>query len=180
MSQPPRPCRVLPSSIVAHARPCHGAMSWPSHGCVVALPGLIIGPCCVPLRACALACHDTIHCIVTQGWKMGNSPSSFLALFFFSLISFFLYLFTYWKTPQNYYFFSFSSSTKNVYFILFYFPVLHTVKPRKKNPQHTIFFYSFSSLPCYSHRCSSLNIAIYITQNFQSLILTLFLVQKLE
>ena len=59
-------------------------------GHVVACLGGIAGPprpyrmaCYAPLRTCALACHDTIHCIVTQGRKMGSSPSSFPALFFF-------------------------------------------------------------------------------------------------
>ena len=35
-----------------------------------------------------LACRDTTHCIVTQNWKMGNSPSSFSpAPFFFFFCS---------------------------------------------------------------------------------------------
>ena len=62
------------------------------------------GPCCASVP---LACHDIIYCIVTQGWKMGSSPSSFLALFFFSTS----FCSTYWKAT-NFFFFSFSSRTK--------------------------------------------------------------------
>ena len=74
------------------ARP---AVSWPVSTVLQALPGSIARPYCAPLRTCALACHDTIHCIMTQGWKMGSNPSSFPALFFF-----FFHLF-YWKTTQK-------------------------------------------------------------------------------
>ena len=75
------------------ARPARGpAVSWPISAVSQTLLGRIARPCCAPLLAYALACHDTIHCIVTQGWKMGSSPSNFPALFFFFHIIFFTFV----------------------------------------------------------------------------------------
>ena len=45
-----------------------------------------------------------------------------------------------------------------------------TNRKKKKISLNTFFFYSFSSLSCYSQRCSSLNTVIYPIQNFKSLI----------
>ena len=88
----------------AAARPVRRpAVSWPHLTVSQALLNRIVGPCCEPLRAYALACHDTIHFIVTQGWKMASNPSIFPALFFFFHSSFFFSHSSYWKTTKKIY-----------------------------------------------------------------------------
>ena len=90
-------CSVQAVRPRAAARPAHRpTVSWPLTGCIMGpwrrAVGRIVAPCCAPLHACALACHDTIRCIVTQSCKMGSSPSSFPAhTFFFSPIFFSLF-----------------------------------------------------------------------------------------
>ena len=90
-------CSVQAVRPRAAARPARRpTVSWPLTGCIMGpwrrAAGRIVAPCCAPLHAYALACHDTIRCIVTQSCKMGSSPSSFPAhTFFFSLIFFSLF-----------------------------------------------------------------------------------------
>ena len=123
----PRPCRaclvIQPGSqaprVAADRISSGSAMSWPVSTFIVAAlactsrsyRGLV-----------PLLCHDTMHCIVTQaGKKMGSSPFQLLHFFFpFDLLE------DYQKKKKT----SFCSRTKNI-FLNFFFPVLHTVKPRK-------------------------------------------------
>ena len=128
---------------------------------VVAFVGRIAGP---PqpyhralLRACALACHDTIHCIVTQGWKMGSSPSSFPAQFFFSLFQ----VLQDHKKKKKLYIYFMSSVEQNkfikIYFIYIFFSSFTHCKTSKKKFLQYIFFPM-----CYS---PSTQFTLYIHNN---------------
>ena len=98
-----------------------------------------------PVARSSALCHDTIYCIVTQTGKMGSSPFQPLLLIFF-FTHFFSFCSTYWKTTKKiyyYYFFHFLVELNKFiksYFIYF-FPVLHTVKPQKKKKSSTHFFF---------------------------------------
>ena len=96
-------------------------------------------PCRGPLAARSTAlCHDTTYCIVTQTGKWAVAHSSSPAPFFSSFCS------TYWKTKYIYiYIFHFpveQNKFNKIYFIYF-FPVLYTVKPQKKNLFNTHIFF---------------------------------------
>ena len=117
-----------------------------------------------PLQLCPTALfHDTIHCIMTQ---MGSSPSSCCLLrnFFFHSF-FFSFVLLEDHTPKKKKF-SFSNRTKNIYF-KFFFPVLHTVKPRKKFPLH--FFFSSLVASLLLLDCNSLDTTIHTLLKFYEL-----------
>ena len=54
----------------AHAR--RPTVSWRMHGRVVAESLPYHGPPATPSPVVSLACHGTIHCIVTQSWENGQ------------------------------------------------------------------------------------------------------------
>ena len=84
----PRPCRaclaIQPSGQAAHAS-CRPYREQADR--VVACLGCIVAALACTARPyrglMSLLCHDTMHCIVTQARKMGNSPFQFLHCFFF-------------------------------------------------------------------------------------------------
>ena len=131
--------RALPHAL-ARCRPCCGP-SWPYHGmplldrsavsCLLARPGH--------------ACHDTTRCIVTQSWKGAVAHPASSAQFFPFFSAFFFLFVPATARPQkkiHTYIYIYMSSVEQNKFIKFFFiyifPVLHTVKPQKKNiyPQH--------------------------------------------
>ena len=108
------------------------AVSWLSSGLVVAYYAVSWRAPALPARCLPTLCHDTVHCIVThtrRKWALAQPPCT-RPFFFFSPFFFFLIPATGNTTKKNYFFFISSKPNKFIiiYFIYF-FPVLHTVKP---------------------------------------------------
>ena len=138
----------------AHCAPCHAcawlylrppsrivAEQWSYRGL---LRRVVERPWALPP---SLAYHDTMHHIVTQH-QNGQWPISGSTAFFFFTLPFFFFHFSYWenhpKKKKKFHFPVEPNKFIKIYFILF-FPVLHTVKPKKKkthiSPQHCFFFF---------------------------------------
>ena len=117
--------------------------------CVAVLPLALacrlshVAPWCMPV------CRDTILLYRDQSWKMGSSLSSFLSCTFFFFVPLCT---TYCKTTNFIFIFSYlpAEPQKLIYFFIFFFPILHTVKPTEKFSS-IFFFYSSSSLPATSN-----------------------------
>ena len=125
-----RPCR----------RPSHRQYRGPIRSC----PGRMVGVDATP----CLMCHDTMHCIVTKAGKWAKAHLTTRKIFFFFTSFFFSFVHLLEDHKKTYYFFFHFSVEPNkfikIYFI--FFPVLHTIKPKKKKKIINTFFFPM----CYS------------------------------
>ena len=121
--QQPGPRACAPLALRA-SRSCRRA-SWPCRGRLVTRYWPYRGPCCAPV---SLAYHDTIHCIVTQSWKMGSSSAFQQKFFFFHLFQLlqdpkknYIYIYIYFMSSVE------QNKFMKIYFILFYFFQFYTL-----------------------------------------------------
>ena len=116
-------------------------VGWLCHSLAAPCRGMPLRAPALPPKPC-LSLYKTLYRGPTPKWAVAHSSFISYKLFFFSLIFFSFVILT--ARSQIYiYIFTSSSRTKNIY--LYFFPVLHAVKPQKKIKKSQHFFFSFDS-----------------------------------
>ena len=136
-----RPCaRALPHVGRQCRRPYRGRLLAVLQAC-----SIVSWPChCAPLRAIPgpVSRYNALYRYL--GWEMGSSPPSYLLHVFFFSLFFVFNCSTYLEDHKNTFFFLHFPVDPNkfikIYFFIFYFPVLHTIKPQNFFFLQHIFF----------------------------------------
>ena len=122
--------QTLACAPLALARgPAVSQPNWPYHGVPLRTPACPLGCVARPgtQRPC-LSRYNTVYRDSITKWAVAHS--SFYFFFSFSFFHFFSSHSSYWKTTKEIFFFIFQYNQINLLnFILFFFQVLHTVKP---------------------------------------------------